>query len=133
MRGADRLERDQLVADSSAGPPIRRPSCHVTDGAAAMTWQDGQRIGGPALESAAGWVTFQAIGALTGADRPRVLEDRVAQMRAPLLLISAGSAAEHDFNVLYERAAGGPVEHWNVPGLEHTRVLRTGRRSTSAA
>ena len=96
----------------------------VTDGAAAMTWQDGRRIGGPALESAAGWVTFQAIGVLTGADRPRVLEDRVAAMRAPLLLISAGRTAEHDFNVLYEDAAGGPVEHWNLPDVEHARALR---------
>ena len=96
----------------------------ATDGAAAMTWQDGRRIGGPALESAAGWVTFQAIGVLTGADRPAVLEDRVAQMRAPLLLISAGGSAEHDFNVLYERAAGSPVEHWNMPAVEHTRGLR---------
>lgn len=24
----------------------------------------------------------------------------------------------------YQRAAGGPVEHWNLPDLEHTRVLR---------
>jgi dienelactone hydrolase len=96
----------------------------VTDGAAAMTWQDGQRVGGPVLESAAGWVTFQAIRVLTGADRPRVLEDRVAAMRAPLLLISAGRAAEHDFNALYEHAAGGPVEHWNLPDVEHTRGLR---------
>jgi dienelactone hydrolase len=94
----------------------------ATDGAAAMTWQDGQRLDGPALEAAAGWVMFQAVDVLTGEPRPRVLEDRVAQMNAPLLLISAGRTAEHDFNV--QRAAGGPVEHWNLADFEHTRVLR---------
>jgi dienelactone hydrolase len=95
----------------------------VTDGAAAMSWQDGRRLGGPPLEAAAGWVMFQAIDVLTGEPRPRVLQDRVAAMEAPLLLISAGRTAERDFNLLYERAAGGPVEHWNLPGTAHTRGL----------
>ena len=67
---------------------------------------------------------FQAIDLLTGEARPRVLEDRVAAMKAPLLLISAGRAAERDFNALYKRSAGGPVEHWNLPGTTHTRGLR---------
>ena len=96
----------------------------ATDGAAAMTWEDARRIGTAALEAASGWVMFQAIGAITGAERPRVLEDRVAALRRPLLLISAGRGVEHDFNVLYERAAGGPVEHWNLAGVSHTAGLR---------
>ena len=96
----------------------------VADGAAAMSWQDGQRVGGPSLEAAAGWVMFQAIDVLTGEPRPRVLEDRVAAMEAPLLLISADRAAEYDFTALYAAAAGGPVEHWNLPDVTHTRGLR---------
>jgi uncharacterized protein len=99
----------------------------VTDGAAAMSWQDGRRVGGPPLEAAAGWVMFQAIDVLTGERRPRVLQDRVAAIHAPLLLISAGRTAEHDFNLLYERSASGPVEHWNLPGTAHTRGLRDHR------
>jgi pimeloyl-ACP methyl ester carboxylesterase len=99
----------------------------VTDGAAAMSWQDGRRVGGTPLETAAGWVMFQAIDVLTGEPRPRVLQDRVAAMHAPLLLISAGRAAERDFNLLYERSAGGAVEHWNLPGIAHTRGLRDDR------
>ena len=96
----------------------------VADGAAAMSWQDAQRLGGPSPEEAAGWVMFQAIDVLTGEPRPRVLEDRVAAMKAPLLLISADRAAEYDFTSLYAAAAGGPVEHWNLPGSTHTRGLQ---------
>jgi fermentation-respiration switch protein FrsA (DUF1100 family) len=96
----------------------------VADGAAAMSWQDAQRLGGSPVEKAAGWVMFQAIDVLTGEPRPRVLEDRVAAMEAPLLLISAGRTAEHDFTALYAAAAGGPVEHWNLPDVTHTRGLR---------
>ena len=111
-----------VLLEVAAGRP--ELAAVVADGAAAMTWQDGRRVGGPALESAVGWLMFQAIDVLTGEPRPRVLEDRVAAMRAPLLLISAGRAAEHDFNVLYAAAAGGPAEHWNMPDVSHTHGLR---------
>lgn len=44
------------------------------------------------------------------------LEDRIAEIEQPSLLISAGTAIERDFNVLYENAADeDPVEHWNLP------------------
>ncbi len=48
----------------------------------------------------------------------------VAGLDTPTLLISAGTAEERDFNVLYDRAARGPVEHWNLPDARHTRAIR---------
>ena len=99
-------------------------SAVVADGAAAMTWKDARRLGTPGVEMATGWVMFQAVAAFTGEPRPRVLEDRVAAIRAPLLLVSGGRTAEYDFNVLYAKATGAPVEHWNVADTPHTRGLR---------
>jgi hypothetical protein len=98
----------------------------VTDGAAGMTFQDAQRLDTSSpVEAALGRVMFATIDVLTGAEQPRVIEDRVAALHAPLLLISApAQGLEHDFNVLYEAAAAGPVEHWNLPHSSHTRGLR---------
>ena len=67
---------------------------------------------------------FKALEALTGDRPPRPLEDQVARITAPLMLISGERLDEYDFNVLYEAAAGGPVEHWNLPDVTHTRGLR---------
>jgi len=98
----------------------------VTDGAAGMTFQDAQRLSTSSpVEAALGRVMFATIEVLTGAEQPRVIEDRVAALHAPLLLISApAQGLEHDFNVLYEAAAAGRVEHWNLPRSSHTRGLR---------
>ena len=46
------------------------------------------------------------------------------RIKAPTLLISAGEAEERQFNVLYDQAARGPVEHWNLPDAQHTRAIR---------
>ena len=48
----------------------------------------------------------------------------VAEVESPTLLISAGTAEERDFNVLYDRAAPSTVEHWNLPDAHHTRAIR---------
>jgi len=45
-------------------------------------------------------------------------------VQSPTLLISAGTGVERDFNVLYEDAAQGPVEHWNLPDAHHTDAVR---------
>ena len=54
----------------------------------------------------------------------RALEDVVADVKSPTLLISAAGSEERDFNVLYEQAAHGAVEHWNLPGAQHTEAIR---------
>jgi hypothetical protein len=67
---------------------------------------------------------FTTIRVLSGDPPTRPLEDQVRKIASPTLLISAGTTEERDFNDLYdEAAAGGPVEHWNLPGAHHTHAI----------
>ena len=96
----------------------------VADGAAAGSFQDWHHLRGVEVGTAPGWLMFATIGVLSG-DRPGPpLEDLVRRIRTPTLLISAGEAEERQFNVLYDTAARGPVEHWNLPQAHHTHGLR---------
>jgi uncharacterized protein len=99
----------------------------VTDGAAASSFEDGQRLHGGGIAAAQGWLMFTTVRVLSGDEPTRPLEDRVGELTAPTLLISAGAAVERDFNVLYDEAADGPVEHWNLPDADHTRAIRQHR------
>jgi hypothetical protein len=96
----------------------------VTDGAAASSFADGQRLSGTGMQSAVSWVMFSTIRVISGDPPTRPLEDQVRKIESPTLLISAGTDVERDFNVLYDRAAaGGPVEHWNLPDASHTDAI----------
>ena len=96
----------------------------VSDGAAAGSFEDGQRLNGLTMETPVGFVMFSTIRVLTG-DRPGTpLEEAIARVKTPTLLISAGTALERDFNVHYDEAAGDrPVEHWNLPDANHTDAI----------
>ena len=74
-----------------------------------------------------GRVMFTTMSVLSGDAPGPALEDAVARIRTPTLMISAGTDVERDFNVLYDRAARGPVEHWNLPRAHHTRAIREHR------
>ena len=95
----------------------------VTDGAAAGSFSDWQRLRGTELGTAPGWVMFSTIRVLSGDPQSRPLEDQVRKISSPTLLISAGTDVERDFNVLYDEAADGPVEHWNLPDAHHTDAI----------
>jgi hypothetical protein len=95
----------------------------VTDGAAAGSFEDGQRLNGTGLETAPMWLMFQTVRVFSG-DRPGpALEGAIQQVRAPTLMISAGTAIERDFNVHYDEVAAGAVEHWNLPDAHHTDAI----------
>jgi hypothetical protein len=96
----------------------------VTDGAAAGSFEDAQRLGGTSVETPIGWTMFTTIRVLSGDAPGPPLEDMIARVRAPTLMISAGEQVERDYNVLYERAASRPVEHWNLPAAHHTHAIR---------
>jgi alpha-beta hydrolase superfamily lysophospholipase len=96
----------------------------VTDGAAAGSFEDWHRLRGTELGAAPGWVMFTTIRVLSGDPPSRPLEDQVRRLATPTLLISAGMDEEQQFNVLYEKAAAGRVEHWNLPDAQHTRAIR---------
>jgi uncharacterized protein len=95
----------------------------VADGAAAGSFEDGQRLNGTSIETPSSWLMFQTIRVLSG-DRPGpALEDLMPEIESPVLMISAGTAVERDFNVLYDEAAGDAVEHWNLPDAHHTDAI----------
>jgi uncharacterized protein len=96
----------------------------VTDGAAAASFQDWHRLRGVYLVTPPGWVMFATIRVLSGDPQTPPLEDQVRRIAAPTLLISAGTDVERDFNVLYDKAGGGRVEHWNLSGAHHTHAIR---------
>jgi fermentation-respiration switch protein FrsA (DUF1100 family) len=100
----------------------------VADGAAAGSYADVERLRGTSIESLPAWVAFSTIRVLTGDSPGPPLEDLIAEVEEPTLLISAGTDAERDFNVLYDDAAGdGPVEHWNLPDAVHTEAIASHR------
>ena len=95
----------------------------VTDGAAAGSFADWQRLRGTELGTVPGWMMFTTIRVLSGDPPSRPLEDQIRRLRSPALLISSGTDVERDFNALYDRAADAAVEHWNLPGAHHTRAI----------
>jgi uncharacterized protein len=101
----------------------------VTDGAAAGWFEDGQRLSGATVETPLAWLMFKTIRVLSGDSPGPPLEDLIARVESPTLLISAGTVAERDFNVLYDGAAGDSVEHWNLPDATHTRAIRSHREA----
>jgi hypothetical protein len=96
----------------------------VADGAAAGSFEDGQRLNGVSAATPPAWLMFTTIRVLSGDPPGPPLEDLIARVQSPTLLISAGTAIERDFNVLYDQAARGPVEHWNLPDAHHTDAIR---------
>jgi uncharacterized protein len=96
----------------------------VTDGAAALSFEDWHRLRGIDVAEPSGWVMFNAIRVLSGDSPGPALEDQVARIASPLLLISAGDDVERDFNVDFAHAARAPVEHWNLPEAKHTAAIR---------
>ena len=99
----------------------------VADGAAAGSFEDWQHLRGTEVGSAPGWVMFTTMRVLSGDPPGPPLEDQVRRITSPTLLISAGTDVEREFNVLYDEAAQGPVEHWNLPEAVHTRAIRQHR------
>jgi uncharacterized protein len=96
----------------------------VADGAAAGSFADWHNLRGVELGTVPGWVMFKTIQVLSGDAPGAALKDAVAEIASPTLLISAGETEERDFNVIYDKAARGPVEHWNLPDAHHTDAIR---------
>jgi uncharacterized protein len=96
----------------------------VADGAAAGSFEDWHRLRGNELGLPLGWVMFTTIRVLSGDAAGPPLEDLVARIRSRTLLISSGVDEERDFNLLYDEAAHGRVEHWNLPDAHHTDAIR---------
>ena len=96
----------------------------VADGTAAETYEDWHRLRGDEVGMVPGWIMFKTIEVLSGDPPSPALEDRVRDLRQPLLMVSAGTAEEYEFSALYDRAGGPNVEHWNLPDATHTAAIR---------
>jgi hypothetical protein len=99
----------------------------VADGAAAGSFEDWHRLRGTELGTVPGWMMYTTIRVLSGDPPGPALEDQVRRIASPTLLVSAGKTEEREFNELYDAAARGPVEHWNLPGAQHTHAIHTER------
>jgi hypothetical protein len=104
----------------------------VADGTAAGSFEDWHRLRGDDIAMVPGWMMFSTIRVLSGDPPGPPLEDVITHVNSPTLLISAGEAEERDFNVLYDKAARGQVEHWNLPGATHTHAIRSDRDAYEA-
>ena len=99
----------------------------VADGASAESFADYRNLDG--LDEAAPfyWTLYNAARVLSGSAPGRPLKDLVAEVSpTPLLLIATGGSvpAEIDFNRVYAEAAHEPVEHWELPDVDHTAAIR---------
>jgi hypothetical protein len=117
--GADVLIQ---VAAKRKGLPV------VADGTAAASYEDWHRLRGNEIGAVPGWVMFTTMRVTSGDPPGPALEDEVARIESPALLISAGTAEEREFSDLYDRAAGPSVEHWNLPDAVHTHAIRSHRK-----
>jgi predicted alpha/beta hydrolase len=109
------------VAARHKGMPI------VADGTAAGSYEDWHRLRGNEIGTVPGFVMFSTMRVLSGDSPGPAIEDLVAHLESPALMISAGTDVEREFNRFYERVASRSVEHWNVPDAEHTRAIRSHR------
>ena len=96
----------------------------VADGTAAGSYEDWHRLRGDEAGVVPGWIMFKTMEVLSGDPQSPALEDRVADIRQPTLLISAGTAEEYEFGVLYDKVGNPNVEHWNLPKATHTAAIR---------
>jgi uncharacterized protein len=99
----------------------------VADGTAAGSFEDWQRLRGNDLGFVPGWVMFSTMRVLSGDPPGPPIEDRIAHLESPALLISAGTDIEREFNRFYEKSASPSVAFWNLPDAEHTHAIRSHR------
>ena len=96
----------------------------VADGAAAIGYEDIKEYTSKSLDRQPMWVLFKTIEVVQGRSQPKVsLADRIADARAPHLVISAG-AQEKEWGELYDRAGGEQSQLWYLPKASHTAALK---------
>ena len=99
----------------------------VADGATAGSFADYRNIKGLDASAPFYWTLYTTARILSGAAPGEPLEELVADVSpTPLLLIATGRdlPVEIDANRVYAAAAREPVEHWELPDVNHTAALR---------
>lgn len=99
----------------------------VSDGATIASFADYRDVMGLDEGTPFYWTLYTAARILSGASPGEPLEELVAEISpTPLLLIATGNdlPAEIDANRVYAAAARQPVEHWELPDVNHTAAVR---------
>jgi hypothetical protein len=113
-------------ADMAIDIAARRDDVHavVSDGTAAIGYEDVKEYTGNPVTRLNGWVLFKALEIIQGRSGPDAsLADQIARSRAPHLLIAAGKV-EKSWGELYDRVGGDRSELWYLPKATHTAALR---------
>jgi fermentation-respiration switch protein FrsA (DUF1100 family) len=98
----------------------------VADGSTARSFTDYRNVFGIDLSTPLFAPLFTTVRVLSGDSPGAPLEELVARVApTPLLLIAAGQgvAGEREFNRAYAKAAGQPVDLWDLPEVTHTRAI----------
>ena len=96
----------------------------VADGSAAIGYHDIEEYSSKTLDRAPMWLLFKTMEVVRAGSPPEVsLADRIAQTRAPHLLVAAGKG-EKKWGELYDRAGGERSELWYLPKAAHTAALK---------
>jgi uncharacterized protein len=96
----------------------------VADGAAAGSFEDGQRVNGITAITPFMAMEFATVRVTSGSKPGPALEDMIKRITSPLLLVSAGPP-EKQFGETYDRAAGNaPVDLWYLPDVGHIAAIR---------
>ena len=112
---------DVIVAAAPDHPELQAV---VADGTAAGSYEDWHRLRGDEAGVIPGLALFGTMRILSGDAQSPPLEDRIAEIRQPTLLVSTGTAEEDEFGQLYERVGNPAVEVWHLPKAGHTAALR---------
>ena len=72
---------------------------------------------------------FATIRVLSGDAPGPPLQDLIAHVRPPTLLIASGTADERHANLMFAKASRGRAEHWNLPAAHHTDGIRAQPRA----
>jgi hypothetical protein len=112
---------DVIVAAAPDHPELKAV---VADGTAAGGYEDWHRLRGDEAGVIPGLALFGTIRVLSGEPAPPALQDRLAEIRRPTLLVSTGTAEEAEFGELYARVDNPAVDVWQLPEAGHTAALR---------
>ena len=99
----------------------------VADGATVSSFADYRNVRGLDELAPSAWPMFLAVRILSGASPGEPLKESVADISpTPLLLIATGGSLpdEIPINRIYAEAAREPVEHWELPQVNHTAAIR---------
>jgi alpha/beta superfamily hydrolase len=103
----------------------------VADGAEARNVAEAARVAGPT--DVPYWTALYAATRVLTATAPAPdLGRLVTRLRAPALLVAAGSGPEARFGRIYAQRSNGRARLWAVPDAGHTQALRVHPRAYAA-